>query len=58
MGGEDNLHVGVQLHDEVDELLLPFNVQAYLRLVHEQHVGQLVLHQHGEQDDQHLLLAA
>ena len=58
MGGEDNLYVGVELEDEVYELLLPVYVQAHLGLVHEQHVGLVVLDQHGEQDGEYLLLAA
>ena len=58
MGGQDDLAVGVQLRDQVDEPFLPFDVQAHLRLVHEEHIGQVVFHQDGEQDDQHLLLAA
>ena len=56
VGGEDDLHVGVEAEDEVDELLLPFHVQAHLGLVHEEHIVFLVFHEHGEQDDEDLLL--
>ena len=58
MGGKDNLHIGIELQDEVDESLLPVDVQAHFRLVHEEHVGLPVFHQDGEHDGQHLLLAA
>ena len=54
VGGDDELHVGIELQNEVDELLLPFKVQAHLGLIHEQHIGELVFHQHGEQNHQHL----
>ena len=33
-------------------------MQTDLRLVHKQHIGLVVLHQHSEQDGQHLLLTA
>ena len=58
MGGEDNLHVGVQAFYHLDEALLPVDMQAHLGLVHEEHIGAVVLDEHGQQDDQHLFLAA
>ena len=58
MGGQDDLHLGVQFQTEVDEALLPLDVQRYLGLVHEEHVGLIVLYEHRQQDGQYLLLAA
>ena len=58
MGGEDDLYIGVEFEYQVDEPLLPFDVEAHLGLVHEEHVVLPVLDEHGKQDDQHLLLAA
>lgn len=58
MGGQDDLHVRVQFQHQVDESFLPLDVQRHLGLVHEEHVGLAVFHEHGEQDGQHLLLAA
>ena len=52
------LLVGVEFEYQVDEPLLPFDVEAHLGLVHEEHVVLSVLDEHGKQDDQHLLLAA
>ena len=34
MRGDDELHVGIELQDEVDELLLPFKVQAHFGFIH------------------------
>lgn len=58
VGGEDDLHVGVEAENHVDELLLPVDMEAHLRLVHEEYIRLLVFDEHGEQDGQHLLLAA
>ncbi len=58
MGGEDDLHIGVQIEYQVDEPFLPLHVQTHLRLVHEEHIGLAVLYEHGEQYDEHLLLTA
>ena len=58
MGGEDDLYIGVKFEYQVDEPLLPFDVETHLGLVHEEHVVLPVLDEHGKQDDQHLLLAA
>lgn len=58
VGGEDELYVGVQVHDEVDEAFLPVDVQADLRLVHKEHVVLVVFHQYGEQYGKDLLLTA
>ena len=58
VGGEDDLHVLVEVHNQVDELFLPFNVQAHFRFVHKKDVGQVVLHQYGEQDSENLLFSA
>ena len=57
MGGEDKLHIGIQAAYHADELLLPFDVQGGFRLVHEEYAVVIVTHQHGQQDDQHPLLA-
>lgn len=56
--GKYYLHVGVQLQNNVDEPLLPVDVQAHLGLVHEQYVAAVVLHQHCEEYGEHLFLAA
>ena len=56
MRGQDNLHIGVQFQYQFYQPLLPFYVQAHLGLIHKEHVGVVVLHQHGQQDGQHLLL--
>ena len=58
MGGQDDLHVRVQFQHQVDESFLPLDVQRHLGLVHEEHVGLAVFHEHGEQDGKHLFLAA
>ena len=57
MGGQDDLHIGVQFHAEVYQALLPLDMQRHLRLVHKEHVRLIVLHEHCQQDGQHLLLA-
>ena len=56
--GQYNLYVGIEREDEVDESLLPVDMQAHFGFVHEEHVVLSVLDEHGEQDDEHLLLAA
>ena len=58
MGSQYDLHAGIQFHYQVDEPFLPLDVQAHLGFVHEQHVGLSVLHEHRQQDCQHLLFAA
>ena len=57
MGGKNNLYVRVKLDTEIDQTLLPFEMERRLGFVHKQHVRQVVLDQHGEQDNQHLLFA-
>ena len=57
MGGENKLHIGIQVAYHADELLLPFDVQGGFRLIHEEYAVVIVTHQHGQQDDEHLLLA-
>ena len=39
VGSHDDLDVRVQLEHQSDELLLPFEVETDLRLVHEEHVS-------------------
>ena len=56
VGSENNLHVWIHLRDKINQPFLPFYMQAYLRLVHKEHIGLLVFHQHREQDGQDLLL--
>ena len=58
VGGQDDLRVGIQFVHHCDEALLPFEVQTRFGLVHEEHVGLLVLREHGQEDEQYLLLAA
>ena len=58
MGSEYYLDVGVEAYQEFKQSLLPFDVEADFRFVHEEHEGLPVLHQYGEQDDEHLLFAA
>ena len=57
MGCHDNLDVRVEPQHQGNELLLPFKVQTDLWLVHEEHIGLIVFHQHSEQNGKHLLLA-
>ena len=57
MGGENDLHVGVELEHHVDEALLPLEVEARLGFIHEEDVRLAVLCEGCEQDDEHLLLA-
>ena len=56
--GKDNLDVGVQFEDEVDETLLPVYMQTHLGLVHKEDVGLVVFHKHRHQYHEHLFLAA
>ena len=55
---EDNLHVRVEVEQEVEQSLLPLYVEADLGFVHEEDEGPPVLYEDREQDDEHLLLAA
>ena len=57
MGGKDELHLRVQAADHADELLLPLDVERGFGLVHEEDAVGAFAHEHGEQDDEHLLLA-
>lgn len=58
MGGKDDLYIGIELADEVDELLLPVDVERDFGLVHEKGVWLSVLYQYSEEDGEHLLLSA
>ena len=58
MSGQDDLCVRIEVANHSDEAFLPFEMQACFGFVHEKHVGLSVFSQHGEQDDEHLLLAA
>ena len=55
MGGKDNLHVGIQFANQADETLLPLYVEGHFGLVHEKYTPTIVLHEHGEENDKHLL---
>ena len=50
------LSVRVQAPYKTYESLLPFNMQTYLRLIHEQSIMLAVFHQYSQQDYQHLFL--
>ena len=58
MCGQDDLHIRIQFQTEVDDTLLPLDMERHFGFIHEEHVGLVILHQHGEQDSQDLLLAA
>ena len=58
MGGQHDLHVRIQFDTQVDEPFLPLDMQTHLGLVHKQHVGQIILYEHRQQDGQYLFLAA
>lgn len=52
------MRVGIELPHHADEAFLPLEVQTGLRLVHKEYVGLAVLGEDGEEDEEHLLLAA
>ena len=56
MGGEDNLHIRIEIENHVDEVLLPIDMKAHLWFVHKEYIVLIVLNEHGEQDGKHLLL--
>ena len=58
MGGENDLNIGVKREDQFDKTLLPFHMETHLRLVHEEDIRQVVLHEDGKEDGEHLLLTA
>ena len=49
--------MGVEASDKRNQALLPLDVKAHLRLVHNQGIGLAVLNQHGQQNHKHLLLS-
>ena len=57
MGGEDDLHIRVQLTNQAYQPLLPLHVEGNFGLVHEEYARAVVLHQDGEEDNEQLLLA-
>ena len=57
MGGKNNLYVRVKLDTEIDQTLLPLEMERHLGLVHKQYVRLVVLDQYGEKNDEHLLFA-
>ncbi len=58
VGGHDDLDVRIELQHQTDELLLPFEVKADFRLIHKEDIRLVVLHQHGKEDGENLLLAS
>ena len=58
MGGEDDLGIRVELPYQVDETLLPVDVERDFGFIHQQGIWFSVLHQYGQQDGKHLLLTA
>ena len=57
MGGEDNLHVGIQFADKADKALLPLYMEGYFGFVHEEHSPAIILHKHCEKYNEHLFFA-
>ena len=55
MGGQDNLHIRIEVENHVDEVLLPIDMKTHLGLVHEEYIVLIVLNEHGEKDGKHLL---
>ena len=55
MGGKYQLHIGIQFTYHADKFLLPLDVKGGLGLVHKEDTMGVVTHQHGKQDNQHLL---
>ena len=47
MGGEDKLHIGIQVAYHADELLLPFDVQGASGSSMKEYAVVIVTHQHG-----------
>ena len=58
MGGKDNLYVGIKFQTEVDQSLLPLDVERNLGFVHKEYIGLIVLYQYREQYGEYLFLAA
>lgn len=58
MSGHDNLDIRIQFQYQTDELLLPFEVKADFRLIHKEDIRLVVLHQHGKEDGENLLLTS
>ena len=58
MGGHDDLDIRIQFQHQTDELLLPFEVKADFRLIHKEDIRLVVLHQHGKEDSENLLLTS
>ena len=57
MRSEDDLNIGIEVCRQVEQSLLPLDVQRDFWFVHEKDEGFAVLHQNGEQYDEHLLFA-
>ena len=58
VGGHDDLDVRIEFQHQTDELLLPFEVKADFRLIHKEDIRLVVLHQHGKEDGENLLLTS
>lgn len=58
MGGHDDLDVRIEFQHQTDELLLPFEVKADFRFIHKEDIRLVVLHQHGKEDGENLLLTS
>ena len=58
MGGHDDLDIRIKLQHQTDELLLPFKMKADFRLIHKEDIRLVVLHQHGKEDGENLLLTS
>jgi len=58
VGGKNKLYVRVDVHDGLDENLLPFYVEAHFRFIHEENVWLLILYEDSEQYHEYLLLSA
>ena len=56
MGGQNDLHIRIQLQTEINQAFLPLDVERYLWLIHKEHIWLVILYQHREQDGKYLLL--